>query len=245
MLDPLVLIQTVTLGVVVLVIDTWERKRPGHPVDRRKDLGIDLLAIGICISFGEWVRIPILAGIELTRGFVSPLAALPVLLKILLSVATADFALYWVHRAMHASDFLWNTHRFHHSITQLYWLSGARTSVTHLFLFALTQMTIAYVLFGLTVPEAAFAFSFGIAVNIWVHANIRVDLGPLQWLVITPGYHRIHHASDSRSRRNLGFVFTIWDRAFGTYLDPRSITEAFALGSAEPDKGLGRQVAGV
>jgi sterol desaturase/sphingolipid hydroxylase (fatty acid hydroxylase superfamily) len=243
-------IQAVTLVGVVLLFDTWERLQPGHPLERRPGLALDLAAIALVIVFGEVGKFLIVGGLEhfhLTpaAGHIAPLAALPLVPKILLAIATADLCLYWMHRAMHDSDLLWNTHRFHHSITQLYWLSGSRTSVLHLFLFALTQMTVCYALFGLSVPEASFAFSFGVAVNIWVHANIHVDLGPLQWLLITPDYHRIHHAADERSRKNLGFVFTLWDRMFGTYVDPRSVTEPYELGSAEPDKGYPRQMLGV
>ena len=243
-------IQGITLISVVLVFDVWERVRPGHPVDKRKFLGLDVLAILVVIGFGEVAKYLVMGGIELlgwtaANGYAAPLSGLPVVVKILLAVAVADFLLYWVYRTMHASDLLWNTHRFHHSITQLYWLSGARTSMTHLFLFALTQMTVCYVVFGLSVPEAGFAFSFGVAVNIWVHANIRVNLGPVQWFFITPDYHRIHHAADGRSRKNFAFVFTVWDRLFGTHLDPRLVTEEFTVYSAEKDKGYLRQIVGV
>ena len=246
----LIWVQAATLVGVVLLFDTWERVRPGHPVDRRSSLPLDLLAIAVVMVFGEVWKFLIMGGLDKLQwtsahGYEAPLQGIPLVAKILLAIATADLVLYWVHRAMHDIDLLWSTHRFHHSITQLYWLSGARTSVLHLFLFAAAQMTVCYVLFGLTPAEASFAFSFGVAVNIWVHANINVDLGPLQWLFITPGYHRIHHAADERSRKNLGFVFTLWDRMFGTYIDPRSVTEEFALGSAEPDKGYPRQILGV
>ena len=248
--NQMVLIQAITLVVVVLIFDAWERRRPSRSVNRMQSLGLDLLAICVVIVFGEFAKVLVMGGIDLAGlngagGYTAPLAGMPVALKILAGVSLADLGLYWVHRAMHGSDFLWRTHRFHHSITQLWWLSGARTSVTHLFLFAVMQMSVAYVICGLSPFEATVMFSFGVVVNIWVHANISVDLGKLQWLVITPDFHRIHHAADGRSRKNLGFVFTIWDRMFGTYLDPRSITDEFELGSAEKDKGYARQIVGI
>ena len=245
-----ILIQAVTLVVVVLFFDTWERLRPSRVIERMPSLRLDLLAIAVVIVFGEVSKVIVMGGIDLAGlgaagGYTAPLENLPLALKVFAGVCLADFSLYWVHRAMHDSDFLWRTHRFHHSITQLYWLSGARTSVTHLFLFALTQMIVAFVICGLTPLQASVMFSFGVLVNIWVHANISVDLGKLQWLIITPDYHRVHHAADGRSRKNLGFVFTIWDRMFRTYLDQRSIEDVFELGSAEPDKGYPRQILGV
>ncbi len=163
------------------------------------------------------------------------LQRLPGSWKVLLGIITTDFCLYWVHRAMHRPT-LWRTHTFHHSIEQLWWLAGSRTSATHLFLFAAPQMMIGYYFFGFSPSEAGIAFSFGVFVNVWIHTNLRVDIGRLDRIFITPNYHRIHHGARGLSNKNLGFVFTIWDRMFGTYVDPRSIEKEFALG-AFPTKG--------
>jgi sterol desaturase/sphingolipid hydroxylase (fatty acid hydroxylase superfamily) len=146
---------------------------------------------------------------------------------------------------MHGSPLLWRTHVFHHSIEDLYWLSGARTSALHLLLFALPQVLLAYYVLGLSAIEASVAFSIGVVVNLWVHTNVRADLGPLGWLLITPDYHRIHHGASQRSARNLGFVFTVWDRVFGTYEDPRRVRETGPLGLAEREASLPRMVIGV
>jgi sterol desaturase/sphingolipid hydroxylase (fatty acid hydroxylase superfamily) len=164
--------------------------------------------------------------------------------KILLGLLATDLALYWVHRAMHASPTLWRTHVFHHSIEDLYWLSGARTSVTHLLLFAAPQVILAWYVFGLTTGEAAIAFSIGVVVNLWVHTNLRATLGPLDWLVITPAFHRIHHGRDVIPSKNLAFLFTLWDRLFGTYEDPRRAPAEYPLGLARPEDGLTRMVVG-
>ena len=49
------------------------------------------------------------------------------------------------------------------------------------------------------------------------HANVRLRLGPLRWVLVTPQSHRIHHAPDPQYRdTNYGVVFSIWDRLFGT-----------------------------
>ncbi len=54
-----------------------------------------------------------------------------------------------------------------------------------------------------------------------IHIDVWVDLGPLEWLVITPNFHRIHHGARGFADKNLAFVFAVWDRMFGTYTDPR------------------------
>jgi len=239
-----------TLVAFVLIFDTWERLSPGRKVDRRKHLKLDLLALLVVIVAGTFWKSLLLAGYEaadLSRFFtpLAPIHELPSVLKVTIGLVVTDFALFLVHWSMHASDLLWRTHVFHHTIEELYWLSGARTSVTHLFLFALPQVLLAYGVFGLTAGEAAVAFSIGVIINLWVHTNIRVNLGPLSKLIITPDYHRIHHAADSRCNTNYGFILTVWDRLFRRFTDPRRTPDDFPLGLVDPETDTPRLIIGV
>lgn len=242
------LYQAVTLLAVVLVFELLERGRPGHRVDRRKDLSINLLAIGVVMAGGELWKMVIGAGLSAfrpTSGLTaSGLKGLPVGVKIFLGIVLSDFCLYWVHKVMHHSAPFWKTHVFHHSIEELWWLSGSRTSLTHLFLFAVPQVMISKVLLGLTPLQAGAAFSFGVFVNVWIHTNLWVSLGPFEWLFITPNFHRVHHGARGLSRMNLGFVFTLWDRLFGSYVDPRTLDRDFRLGFVPARKGLFRMIVG-
>jgi sterol desaturase/sphingolipid hydroxylase (fatty acid hydroxylase superfamily) len=245
--DKETLYQALTLVAVVLIFDSLERHRPGHSVNRRKDLGLNFLAILVVIIAGEaWQRLILsaFATARLIRPGISGLPQIPSAAKIFLGLILADFSLYWVHRGMHWSGLLWRTHVFHHSIEELWWLSGSRTSVTHLFLFAVPQVFIAYVLLHLSPREAGMAFSIGVFVNVWIHTNLTVNIGPLQWLFITPNYHRLHHGRRELPRTNLGFIFTIWDRVFGTYADPRSKGKDFALGFVPTANRLFRMIIG-
>jgi len=42
------------------------------------------------------------------------------------------------------------------------------------------------------------------------HANVRWTFGPVGRVLVSPGYHRIHHSLEAQ-RINLGVVLTIWD----------------------------------
>jgi sterol desaturase/sphingolipid hydroxylase (fatty acid hydroxylase superfamily) len=42
------------------------------------------------------------------------------------------------------------------------------------------------------------------------HANLRWTFGPLGRVIVSPAYHRLHHAPDIQAV-NLGVVLTIWD----------------------------------
>lgn len=240
--------QTITLVLIVLIVDLQERRRPGHTVDRGHQLPLNILALLVVIVAGETWKVLLQSGVnQFNPGGIRVLAgvhSLPGVLKILVGLVLADFCLYWVHRAMHR-PLLWRTHTFHHSIEQLWWLSGARTSVTHLFLFAVPQTMIVYFILELAPWEAGVAFSLGVVVNIWIHANLWVNLGPLEEIFITPNYHRVHHGARGLSNKNLGFILTIWDRMFGTYVSPRSLGRDFALGFIGTQKRLLRMIAGL
>ncbi len=247
MADKEILYQAITLIAVVLIFDLLERSRPGHPVDRRKDLGLNVLAIIVVIVAGEawqWLILSAFKTADLIGSLTARVQNIPGVAKICLGLVLADFSLYWVHRGMHWNGLLWRTHVFHHSIEHLWWLSGSRTSITHLFLFALPQVLIAYVLLRLSPQEAGIAFSIGVLVNIWIHTNLWVDLGPLEWLFITPNYHRVHHGGRGLIRTNLGFIFTVWDRMFGTYTDPRSKEKNIVLGFVPTRNRLIRMIVG-
>jgi sterol desaturase/sphingolipid hydroxylase (fatty acid hydroxylase superfamily) len=239
--------QAVTLAVAVLCADFMERRHPAYAVDRRSALPLNILALFIVIAAGELWKMLLMRGLNALSlvGAAGPsgLIALSSPVKIFLGVVFVDFCLYWVHRAMHRPA-LWRTHTFHHSIEQLWWLSGARTSMMHLFLFAVPQVIICYYILDFSAVEAGIAFSFGVIVNIWIHTNLRVNIGRLEWLLITPNYHRVHHGARGLSNRNLGFVFTVWDRLFGTYTDPRSAGKEFALGVFPIGKRLLRTLVG-
>jgi sterol desaturase/sphingolipid hydroxylase (fatty acid hydroxylase superfamily) len=242
------LYQVITFIGVVALFDSLERFRPGFPVDRKHDLSINILAMVIVIIVGEIWKSVISQGFS-TVGlrleiFPGLLHRIPGGLKILLAVILTDFSLYWVHRYMHR-PLLWRTHSFHHSIAEIWWLAGSRTSVTHLFLFAVPQIIIGRYIFALSAWETGVAYSFAVVVNLWVHTNIWVDIGPLEWLLITPNYHRIHHGATGLGSSNLAFVFTVWDRMFGTYADPKVLGKDYKVFSVPTGRRLARMIAGI
>jgi sterol desaturase/sphingolipid hydroxylase (fatty acid hydroxylase superfamily) len=44
------------------------------------------------------------------------------------------------------------------------------------------------------------------------------NLGILEYILVTPSHHRVHHASNEEYLdKNYGDVFIIWDKLFGTF----------------------------
>ena len=101
--------------------------------------------------------------------------------------------------------------------------------------------------FGLGTFEASVAFAIGMVVQFWEHTNLKVNLGPLRYVFITPQYHRVHHSANDLCRTNYGTTFSLWDRMFGTYTDPKTVPPGTKLGLGEhvEAKRMPRMLVGV
>ena len=149
------------------------------------------------------------------------LLKMPLAYKLLLFYVVEDFGLYWVHRLMHTKR-LWRTHKWHHYPNYMYWLAGIRTSIPHILLFNFT--------FVAARPLLADA-------PLWIfqlHMNVSWKSTWLEYLIVTPRYHHIHHSDNpAHYRSNLGSLMTVWDRMFGTYFDPDKIKQSLKFGIGE------------
>lgn len=50
------------------------------------------------------------------------------------------------------------------------------------------------------------------------HANIRASFGPLEWVFVSPRFHRFHHGLRAAGRHSCNYasVFPVWDIIFRT-----------------------------
>ena len=62
------------------------------------------------------------------------------------------------------------------------------------------------------------------AIVAFAHSNTRLGFGPLERIVVSPNYHRIHHKVDGPQDVNLGFALTIWDQLFRRAVFPTEDT---------------------
>lgn len=223
----------------VLVFGVWEHLRPARPVDRLVAIKTDVLSFALALCINRVCTHTVQAVLATTvptfaLDMLRSIQSWPSAWKILIALVLVDFILYWVHRAQHRWMWLWRTHAWHHSTTELYWFSGFRTSFMHSLIYNLPQAALPMLVFQLTALEAGAAYAIGVLVQFWEHTNVSVDIGPLSRILVTPKYHRIHHAADERRGRNLAPIFCVWDRMFGTYVDPCSMPEDFPVGLGAP-----------
>lgn len=240
--------ETAAVVVLALGFDIAERWTPARRLDRLAHFRVDLLAlvvllVGVNASRAGLGALFSASGLDRLAAL-EHVRALPGAARIAIAVVVVDFILYWVHRAMHRFDLLWRTHKFHHSIENLYWFSGFRTSLLHAFLYAIPQVFLAFTVLRLSALEAGIAFSLGVFAQLWQHANVDVNLGPLEVLIVTPQYHRVHHSRTRHQDLNLASMIALWDRLFGTYVDPKTVGRDYPMGLPQKTS-VPRMVVGV
>jgi sterol desaturase/sphingolipid hydroxylase (fatty acid hydroxylase superfamily) len=163
-----------------------------------------------------------------------PMFRPPLWLLLPLGIVLSDLWLYLIHRFMHIRQ-LWRTHRWHHSPEHMYWLAGCRASFVHTCLYAMPSVAFLFIdASAYRFREIAILFLIGPISNHWMHSNWKVEARWLEWLIITPRAHRVHHSNNpSHFGRNFGSVFSVWDHLFGTYLSPDAIEGEVEFGIPE------------
>jgi len=135
----------------------------------------------------------------------------------LLSFIAIDFASYWSHRLNHSINIFWNRHVVHHSSEEFNLAVALRQSISSfvslgfIFLFPAALLGLPPEVIGVIAPLHLF-------MQFWYHTVHIGKLGWLEYIIVTPSQHRVHHAINPiYLDRNLAAIFCIWDRLFGTF----------------------------
>ena len=138
-----------------------------------------------------------------------PAAHWPGWLLIPLTIVAMDGANWLAHYADHRVDALWRFHALHHSQEELSVLTSFRAHpLMHTTGFLLA--TIPVVALMPARPIAPVLITIYVCIGTLQHANLRWTFGPVGRVIVSPAYHRRHHATDNQGV-NLGVVLTIWD----------------------------------
>lgn len=137
-----------------------------------------------------------------------------------LPVMIADFCFYWFHRLQHRVPLLWRFHAVHHAIEEMNAANSANHPTEGLF-HVIFLLPLA-LLIHMTVPQVLIVT---ILFSTWgqiVHANTRLSIGPLKYVISWPLFHRVHHSVDRlHHNKNFGSTFSLWDVIFRTAYFPR------------------------
>ena len=128
-----------------------------------------------------------------------------------------DFAGYWNHRLSHHINFFWNQHVIHHSSEEFNLACALRQSVSNLIGYFPLFLIPAAIL-GVPTKVIAILAPIHLFAQFWYHTQHIRKLGWLEYIIVTPSQHRVHHAINPEYiDKNLGQVLCIWDRLFGTF----------------------------
>ena len=132
-----------------------------------------------------------------------------------------DCFYYWFHRLQHAVPFLWRFHAVHHSIEELNAANCYHHATEGFFRLPFVVLPLTLVI-ELKVPDIFIMTAVLAAWGQFVHANTRISLGPLNYLLAGPRYHRVHHSlAVEHHDKNFASFFPVFDALFGTAYFPK------------------------
>lgn len=127
-----------------------------------------------------------------------------------------DFVWYWYHRKAHEVNIMWAVHVVHHQSDDFNYTVSARITVFQ---------AVVRCLFWSVLPLAGFSASMITTLLLvhglypfFIHTQTIGRLGILEYFLVTPSHHRVHHSSNPEYLdKNYGDVLIIWDKLFGTF----------------------------
>jgi sterol desaturase/sphingolipid hydroxylase (fatty acid hydroxylase superfamily) len=140
-------------------------------------------------------------------------------LRAVVAILIVDFMRWFGHFVKHKVHVFWLFHSVHHSQRELNLFTDARAhpvdqmvSRTIRFIPLLMFQNAFPIIIAWVIVESAYAKLY--------HSNVRLNMGPLRYVLVTPQSHRIHHSCAwEHHDRNFGFMFCVWDRLFGTHYE--------------------------
>lgn len=134
-----------------------------------------------------------------------------------------DFVHWCTHRLLHRVPVLWEFHKVHHSVEQM----GFAAHLRYHWMENVTYKSLQYVplaMIGFGIDDFLWANLIATAIGHLNHANIRLPLGPLRYVLNNPQMHIWHHAwhlpEGRRYGMNFGISLSLWDYLFGTACIP-------------------------
>jgi sterol desaturase/sphingolipid hydroxylase (fatty acid hydroxylase superfamily) len=159
----------------------------------------------------------------------------PVVIELLACLVVAEGVNWISHYIKHRQSWLWTFHAPHHVETNY---SVNLTLHTHGLEVLVSGAAMAAVLDVLGFSQLSvdvFSLSYFIA-NLYKHCTARLSLGPLDWIFVSPAYHRLHHARGYDG--NFGSVLTIFDVLFRTAKFPARFDAALLPYGTDDDFGF-------
>lgn len=229
------LLGVVQVGLLALLLRPLEALFPAEQwTDRRATrvdviytllhrLGLIPLAIFLALmpvldQLAEWQRAVGMTPFNLERMW--PGVTDTPLVSFVLYLLVLDFAAYWLHRGQHRYRWWWALHALHHSQQQMSFWADDRNHLVDDLIIDAAKATIALAI-GVEPAQFVLLIVATRVIESLQHANLRTSLGPLGRVIVSPLFHRRHHAIGIGHQGvhhgcNFAVLFPVWDMLFGT-----------------------------
>ena len=168
------------------------------------------------------------------------IAEQPIWLQAIEVILLSDFLIYWAHRFQHHNNFLWRFHKVHHSAETLDWLAAHREHPLDS-IYTVGIINLPAILLGFDLDSLIILVAFRGIWAIYIHSNVRLNIGFLKKLIGSPELHHWHHDKE-RDRGNYANISPLMDIVFGTYVCPDSEPDEFGIHEAFPSNYIGQLI---
>jgi sterol desaturase/sphingolipid hydroxylase (fatty acid hydroxylase superfamily) len=217
-----ILIIAMPLFLLLVVFEKWYGWRKGFDTVRTLDM-VSSLSSGVTNSTKDVLGLSI--AIISYGWLVNHLAIVHIQSSWLLYVIAffaLDFAGYWIHRLAHSINFFWNNHIVHHSSEEYNLACALRQSIS-VYVKIYVVLLLPAALLGVPEKVIAVVAPLHLFAQFWYHTRHIGRMGFLEYIIVTPSHHRVHHAINPEYLdKNYGQIFIFWDRMFGTYQEEQA-----------------------
>ena len=212
----------IPLFLVLIVLEQWIAQQKGLEVNRGMDV-ISSLSSGMTNTLKNLMGLSV---VLISYGWLVDHVALtqvtPSWWVYALAFLGMDFVGYWSHRFDHKINVFWNRHIVHHSSEEFNLSCALRQSISAvvgIYFFLYVPMA----LIGIPQEVVAIVAPLHLFAQFWYHTRVIDKMGVLEYILVTPSHHRVHHAINPRYLdKNLSQVFIFWDKLFGTFQEELS-----------------------
>ena len=203
--------------VLLISLEAWAAKVKGVKINRSQDM-ISSLSSGVSNTIRDGIKFSfVIISYSWLVEHITIYQLSPIWLAVIIAFVVEDFAGYWMHRLNHRVNIFWNRHIIHHSSEDFNLSCALRQSISNTIKFSAIFMIPAALL---GVPPSIFAVlgPLHLFMQFWYHTQLIGKLGLLEYILVTPSHHRVHHAINPEYiDKNYSQILIIWDKLFGTF----------------------------
>ncbi|MCT7950609.1 sterol desaturase family protein [Ancylothrix sp. C2] len=165
----------------------------------------------------------------------------PVWLQLIQTIIIGELGYYTAHRLTHSIPWLWKFHSIHHSGKHIDWLAAVRAHPLDQIFVKICQIFPIYLL-GYNQQTLTLFALFSAFEAFFIHANLNLKLGFLNYILVTPQLHRWHHnLYPETHHKNFAAQLPIIDIIFGTfYLPPNKKPQNYGISQPVPSTYFGQ-----